>query len=81
MGVERVGAARHGWGRPDTFVVGYALNLVLWIFSLSLADVNGLATQADSVDGDLDNYRGIFRGDLFSSAPINFHRNRPRSPP
>lgn len=73
MGVERVGARRATyWAVLDTLVVGYALLPVLWIFSLSLKPTSTVK------DGKLipstvtfDNYRGIFRGDLFSSALIN----------
>jgi multiple sugar transport system permease protein len=70
---ERVGARRAvGWVVVDTLVVLYAVLPVLWILSLSL--------KAGSTvkDGKLipssvtfDNYRAIFRGDLFTSALIN----------
>ncbi|WP_162618319.1 carbohydrate ABC transporter permease [Mycobacterium leprae] len=60
------------WVIIDTFVVGYALLPVLWILSLSLKPASTVK------DGKLipslvtfDNYRGIFRSDLFSSALIN----------
>ncbi|AWV47757.1 ABC transporter inner membrane protein [Mycobacterium leprae Kyoto-2] len=81
MGIEkvkvtagvRVGARRATiWVIIDTFVVGYALLPVLWILSLSLKPASTVK------DGKLipslvtfDNYRGIFRSDLFSSALIN----------
>ena len=56
----------------DALVVMYALIPVLWILSLSLKPTSTVK------DGKLipssvtfDNYRGIFRGDIFSSALIN----------
>lgn len=61
-----------GWLVVDTLVVIYALLPVLWIFSLSLKPTSTVK------DGRLfptavtfDNYRGIFRGDFFSSALVN----------
>ena len=77
MGVKQRGArlgARRAtfWVVLDTFVVLYALVPVLWILSLSLKPTSTVK------DGKLipssvtfDNYRGIFRGDVFSSALIN----------
>jgi multiple sugar transport system permease protein len=73
MGGERVGARRAtAWVIIDTLVLLYALLPVLWIFSLSLKPTSTVK------DGKLipsslifDNYRGIFRGNLFSSALIN----------
>ncbi|WP_142280481.1 carbohydrate ABC transporter permease [Mycobacterium saskatchewanense] len=60
------------WAVVDTLVVVYALLPVLWILSLSLKPTSAVK------DGKLipsrvtfDNYRGIFRGDFFSSALIN----------
>ncbi|MCV7034987.1 carbohydrate ABC transporter permease [Mycobacterium heckeshornense] len=68
MGVRR----GLGWAVIDTLVVVYALFPVLWILSLSLKPSSKVK------DGKLipstvtfDNYRGIFRGDLFTSALIN----------
>ncbi|WP_172468633.1 carbohydrate ABC transporter permease [Mycobacterium xenopi] len=68
MGVRR----GLGWAVIDTLVVVYALFPVLWILSLSLKPSSKVR------DGKLipstvtfDNYRGIFRGDLFTSALIN----------
>ncbi len=73
MGVERVGVRRAtAWVIVDTLVLLYALIPVLWIFSLSLKPTSTIK------DGKLipssmtfDNYRGIFRGNFFSSALIN----------
>jgi multiple sugar transport system permease protein len=70
---ERVGVRRAtGWAVIDTLVVLYALFPVLWILSLSLKATSTVK------DGKLipssvtfDNYRGIFRGNFFSSALIN----------
>jgi multiple sugar transport system permease protein len=60
------------WVIIDTLVLIYALFPVLWIFSLSLKPTSNIG------DGKLipsrvtlDNYRGIFQGDFFSSALIN----------
>ena len=74
MGAERGGALRRTalWVIVDTLVLVYALLPVLWILSLSLKPTSTVK------DGKLipssltfDNYRGIFRGDFFSSALIN----------
>ena len=73
MGAERIGARRAaGWVIVDALVLIYALVPVLWILSLSLKPTSTVK------DGKLipssltfDNYRGIFRGDFFSSALIN----------
>jgi multiple sugar transport system permease protein len=70
---ERLGARRAtSWAIIDTLVVLYALLPVLWILSLSLKPTSTV------MDGKLiptaitfDNYRGIFRGNVFSSALIN----------
>ena len=70
---ERVGVRRAtAWLIIDTLVLLYALFPVLWILSLSLKPTSTVK------DGKLipssvtfDNYRGIFRGDFFSSALIN----------
>jgi multiple sugar transport system permease protein len=70
---ERAGVRRAtAWVIVDTVVLLYALLPVLWILSLSL---KGTSTVKD---GKLipsavtfDNYRGIFRGNFFSSALIN----------
>jgi multiple sugar transport system permease protein len=70
---ERISARRTtAWLVVDILVVIYALLPVLWILSLSLKPTSTVK------DGKLiptavtfDNYRGIFRGDFFSSALIN----------
>jgi len=70
---ERVGAGRKAWWViVDFLVLTYALFPVLWILSLSLKPT------ATVKDGKLipsaitfDNYRGIFRGDLFGPALRN----------
>ena len=70
---ERVGAGRSaGWTVVNILVVGYALFPVLWILSLSLKPTSSVK------DGKLipsqitfENYKGIFQGDIFTSALIN----------
>jgi multiple sugar transport system permease protein len=70
---ERVGTRRAtAWAIIDALVLLYALFPVLWILSLSLKPTSTVK------DGKLipssvtfDNYRGIFRGNFFSSALIN----------
>ena len=70
---ERVGAGRAtGWAVINVLVVMYALFPVLWILSLSLKPTSSVK------DGKLipsqitfDNYKGIFHGDIFTSALIN----------
>jgi multiple sugar transport system permease protein len=70
---ERVGAGRAtGWTVVNFVVVVYALFPVLWILSLSLKPTSSVK------DGKLipsqitfDNYKGIFHGDIFTSALIN----------
>jgi multiple sugar transport system permease protein len=70
---ERVGAGRAtGWAVINVLVVVYALFPVLWILSLSLKPTSSVK------DGKLipsqitfDNYKGIFHGDIFTSALIN----------
>src|SRR6476660_7019514 len=70
---ERVGAGRAtGWTVVNILVVVYALFPVLWILSLSLKPTSSVK------DGKLipsqitfENYKGIFRGDIFTSALIN----------
>ena len=68
IGVRRAAT----WVIVDTLVMLYALFPVLWILSLSLKPTSTVK------DGKLipssvtfDNYRGIFRGNVFSSALIN----------
>ena len=73
MNAELMGPRRTAmWAVIDTAVVVYALLPVLWILSLSLKPTSTVK------DGKLipssvtfDNYRGIFRGNFFSSALIN----------
>ena len=63
---------RTAWLIIDLAVVAYALVPVLWIFSLSLkptATVKDGKLIPSSIT--LDNYRGIFTGDVFGSALIN----------
>src|ERR1700693_4491666 len=70
---ERVGVGRKTWWLVvDLLVLTYAVFPVLWILSLSLKPTSTVK------DGRLipssltfDNYRGIFRGNFFSSALIN----------
>jgi multiple sugar transport system permease protein len=70
---ERVGAGRAtGWAVINVLVVVYALFPVVWILSLSLKPTSSVK------DGKLipsqitfDNYKGIFHGDIFTSALIN----------
>ena len=70
---ERVGAGRATWWTVvNIIVVIYALFPVLWILSLSLKPTSTVK------DGKLiptqitfENYKGIFSGDVFSSALIN----------
>lgn len=60
------------WAVVDTLVVVYAGLPVLWILSLSLKPTS-MAKDGKLIPSSvsLDNYRGIFRGDFFSSALIN----------
>ena len=70
---ERVGTGRaSGWVVVNVIVVLYALFPVLWILSLSLKPTSSVK------DGKLipaqvtfENYKGIFQGDIFTSALIN----------
>ena len=70
---ERAGAGRAtGWTVVNILVVVYALFPVLWILSLSLKPSSSVK------DGKLipsqitfANYKGIFHGDIFTSALIN----------
>ncbi|BBY25085.1 carbohydrate ABC transporter permease [Mycobacterium stomatepiae] len=60
------------WAVVNTVVVVYALLPVLWILSLSLkpsSTVRDGKLIPSSVT--LENYRGIFRGDIFTSALVN----------
>jgi multiple sugar transport system permease protein len=60
------------WAVVDTLVVVYAGLPVLWILSLSLKPTS-MVKDGKLIPSSvtLDNYRGIFRGDFFSSALIN----------
>jgi multiple sugar transport system permease protein len=70
---ERAGAGRAtGWTVVNILVLVYALLPVLWILSLSLKPTSSVK------DGELipsqitfENYKGIFQGDIFTSALIN----------
>ncbi|WP_018598988.1 carbohydrate ABC transporter permease [Mycobacterium sp. 155] len=70
---ERLGARRAtGWVVVDALVILYALFPVLWILSLSLKPTSTVK------DGKLiptqitfANYKGIFTGDIFTSALVN----------
>ena len=60
------------WAIIDTLVVVYALVPVLWILSLSLKPTSTVKDgKLIPSSVTLDNYRGIFRGDIFSSALVN----------
>ena len=70
---ERVGVRRTaGWLIIDTLVLLYALLPVLWILSLSLKP-SSMVKDGKLIPASVtfDNYRGIFRGNFFSSALIN----------
>jgi multiple sugar transport system permease protein len=73
MGAERLGARRAAaWVIVDAMVLVYALLPVLWILSLSLKPTSTVKDgRLIPSSPTLDNYRGIFRGDFFSSALIN----------
>jgi multiple sugar transport system permease protein len=67
---ERVGTGRRAWWViVDVLVVVYALFPVLWILSLSLKPTSTVK-DGNLIPGEVtfDNYRGIFRGDLFGPA-------------
>ncbi|MCV7382550.1 carbohydrate ABC transporter permease [Mycolicibacter longobardus] len=60
------------WLIIDLAVVVYALVPVLWIFSLSLKPTSTVKDgKLIPSSVTLDNYRGIFAGDVFGSALIN----------
>ena len=70
---ERVGTGRRAWWViVDVLVVVYALFPVLWILSLSLKPTSTVK-DGKLIPGEVtfDNYRGIFRGDLFGPALRN----------
>ncbi|WP_409436842.1 carbohydrate ABC transporter permease [Mycobacterium sp. SMC-14] len=63
---------RTAWLIIDLVVVLYALVPVLWIFSLSLKPTSTVKDgKLIPSSVTLDNYRGIFAGDVFGSALIN----------
>jgi multiple sugar transport system permease protein len=73
MGAERIGAGRAaGWVVVDTLVLVYALLPVVWILSLSLKPTS-MVKDGKLIPSSVtfENYRGIFRGNLFSSALVN----------
>ncbi|BBX45831.1 trehalose ABC transporter permease SugB [Mycobacterium cookii] len=73
MAAERVGAGRAAaWVVVDTLVLVYALLPVLWILSLSLKPTS-MVKDGKLIPSSVtfDNYRGIFRGNFFSSALVN----------
>jgi len=68
MGAKRVAE----WTVVDVLVLTYALVPVLWILSLSLKPTSTVKDgKLIPSSPTLDNYRGIFRGNFFSSALIN----------
>jgi len=73
MAGRRIGVRRTAfWVVVDTLVVLYALLPVLWILSLSLKPTS-MVKDGRLIPSSvtLENYRGIFRGEFFSSALIN----------
>ena len=73
MGAELTGRRRTAlWAVVDTLVVVYTALPVLWILSLSFKPTSTVKDgKLIPSSVTLDNYRGIFRGDFFSSALIN----------
>jgi multiple sugar transport system permease protein len=73
MGARRSGTGRAAtWVVVDALVLSYALVPVLWILSLSLKPTSTVKDgKLIPSSPTLDNYRGIFRGNFFSSALIN----------
>jgi multiple sugar transport system permease protein len=73
MGAKGLGARRAvGWVVVDALVLIYALLPVLWILSLSLKPTSTVKDgKLIPSSLTLDNYRGIFRGNFFSSALVN----------
>jgi multiple sugar transport system permease protein len=73
MGAELTrGQRTAAWAVLDTLVVVYAGLPVLWILSLSLKPTS-MVRDGKLIPSSVtfDNYRGIFRGDFFSSALVN----------
>ena len=61
-----------GWTVINTVVLIYALLPVLWILSLSLKPTSTVKDcRLIPSEITFDNYKGIFTGDVFSSALIN----------
>jgi multiple sugar transport system permease protein len=73
LGSAQMGARRATfWVVADALVVLYALLPVLWILSLSLKPTSTVKDgKLIPSSVTLDNYRGIFRGEFFSSALFN----------
>src|SRR6201992_900224 len=73
MRAERKGARRApAWGPVDAMVLVYALMPVLWILSLSLKPTSTVKDgKLIPTSVTLDNYRGVFRGEFFTSALVN----------
>jgi multiple sugar transport system permease protein len=73
VGAERAGARRAAlWAVLDSVVVLYALLPVLWMLSLSLKPTSTVKDgKLIPSSVTLDNYRGIFAGEFFSSALVN----------
>ncbi|MET0757779.1 MAG: carbohydrate ABC transporter permease [Mycobacterium sp.] len=70
---ERVGGRRAtGWTVVNVLAIIYALFPVLWILSLSLKPTSSVKDgKLIPAKLTLDNYKGIFQGDIFTSALIN----------
>ncbi len=70
---ERAGARRAtGWTVVNVLVIIYALFPVLWILSLSLKPTSSVKDgKLIPAQLTLDNYKGIFQGDIFTSALVN----------
>jgi multiple sugar transport system permease protein len=70
---ERVSPGRAtGWTVVNILVVLYALFPVLWILSLSLKPTSAVKDgKLIPTEVTFDNYKGIFSGDIFSSALVN----------
>ncbi|VBA57332.1 Trehalose transport system permease protein SugB [Mycobacterium attenuatum] len=73
MAAESLSARRTvAWVVIDVLVGAYAALPVLWIFSLSLKPTSSVKDgKLIPASVTLDNYRGVFRGEFFSSALIN----------
>ncbi|MDV3124394.1 carbohydrate ABC transporter permease [Mycobacterium sp. 21AC1] len=61
-----------GWGLINILVVLYALIPVLWILSLSLKPTSSVKDgKLIPAEITFENYKGIFTGNIFSSALVN----------